>query len=58
MMDGLTNKLSNPYTKIIDWIKREIYDPGSGKSRIYVGKSTKRRFSKKALTEFEKYFLF
>ena len=25
-MDGLTNKLSNPYTKIIDWIKREIYD--------------------------------
>ena len=26
MMDGLTNKLSNPYTKIIDWIKREIYD--------------------------------
>ena len=26
MMDGLTTKLSNPYTKIIDWIKREIYD--------------------------------
>ena len=26
MMEGLTTKLSNPYTKIIDWIKREIYD--------------------------------
>ena len=26
MMDGLPRKLSNPYTKIIDWIKREIYD--------------------------------
>jgi len=32
--------------------------PGSAKSRIYAGKSTKRGFSKKALTEIEKYFLF
>ena len=34
------------------------HDPGSSKSRIYAGKSTKRGFSKKALTEIEKYFLF
>jgi hypothetical protein len=34
------------------------HDPGSAKSRIYAGKSTKRGFSKKALTEIEKYFLF
>ena len=26
MMDGLTQKLGNPYTQIISWIKREIYD--------------------------------
>ena len=32
--------------------------PGSAKSRIYAGKSTKRGVSKKALTEIEKYFLF
>ena len=34
------------------------HDPGSAKSRIYAGKSTRRWFSKKALTEIEKYFLF
>ena len=34
------------------------HNPGSAKSRIYAGKSTKRGFSKKALTEIEKYFLF
>ena len=26
MMDDLTSKLGNPYTQIISWIKREIYD--------------------------------
>ena len=26
MMDGLTQKLGNPYNQIIEWIKREIYD--------------------------------
>ena len=26
MVDGLTNKLGNPYTHIIAWIRREIYD--------------------------------
>ena len=30
------------------------HDPGSTKSKIYAGKSTKRGFSKKALTEIEK----
>ena len=30
--------------------------PGSAKSRIYAGKSTKRGFSKKALTEIEIFF--
>jgi hypothetical protein len=30
----------------------------STKSRIYAGKSTKKRFSKKALTRIEKLFLF
>ena len=34
------------------------HDLGSAKSRIYAGKSTKWGFSKKALTEIEKYFLF
>ena len=34
------------------------HDPGSAKSRIYAGKSTKRGFSKKALTELEFLFLF
>ena len=32
------------------------YHPGSPKSRIYAGKSTKRGFSKKALTEIEYFF--
>ena len=32
--------------------------PGSAKSRIYAGKSTKRGFSKKALARIEKLFLF
>ena len=26
MLDGLTFKLANPYSKIIAWIKKEIYD--------------------------------
>ena len=26
MMDGLTQKLGNPYTQIIEWIRREIFD--------------------------------
>ena len=26
MMEGLTQKLGNPYNQIIEWIKREIYD--------------------------------
>ena len=30
--------------------------PGSAKSRIYAGKSKKRGFSKKALTEIESFF--
>ena len=34
------------------------HDPRSAKSRIYAGKSTKRGFSKKALTEIEIFFLF
>ena len=34
------------------------HDPGSTKSKIYAGKSTKRGFSKKALTEIETFFLF
>ena len=34
------------------------HNPGSAKSRIYAGKSTKRGFSKKALTKIEKLFLF
>jgi hypothetical protein len=32
--------------------------PGSSKSRIYPGKSTKRGFLKKKLAEIEKLFLF
>ena len=32
--------------------------PGSAKSRIYVGKSTKRGFSKKGLTRTQKFLLF
>ena len=32
--------------------------PGSAKSRIYAGKSTKRGFSKKALKRIEIFFLF
>ena len=32
--------------------------PGSAKSRIYAGKSTKRGFSKKGLTRIEIFFLF
>ena len=26
MMEGMPQKLGNPYTSIIEWIKREIYD--------------------------------
>lgn len=26
MMEGLTQKLGNPYTSIINWIRREIFD--------------------------------
>ena len=32
--------------------------PGSAKSRIYAGKSTKRGFSKKGLARIEFFFLF
>ena len=32
-------------------------NPGSTKSKIYAGKSTKRGFSKKALTEIEFFFV-
>ena len=37
--------------------KFSYHDPGSTKSKIYAGKSTKRGFSKKALTEIEIFFL-
>ena len=36
---------------------RKKYNPGSAKSRIYVGKSTKRGFSKKAVARIEIFFV-
>ena len=42
-----------PFTK-----KNSQLFPGSAKSRIYAVKSTKRGFSKKALTGIEIFFLF
>ena len=45
------------YETVIN-LKNSENVPGSAKSMIKVSQSTKRGFSKKALTEFEKLFLF